>query len=222
MISACKVCGTPTPTQRQKYCEEHSSPLSVKQKERDLKRKQEGKCRRCSEPLAETSKAFCAKHLEINREMQRNRAKIQKEKGKCKYCNNSLSPSSTVFCETHRIETNKRSLEYERAKRAKKMCADCGKTAAIERRSRCSGCQEAFEKLKLTRCQKRGCSEPLAEGLKYYCRTHADEANKKLWERRMRLKNSNKCYFCQSALTPDEIGKNSLCTRCRNARKKRS
>jgi hypothetical protein len=198
---------------------EHQSSLAVRQRERDKKRLEMGLCRRCSEPLAENSKAFCENHLEMNRKQQKERSEKQKAQGMCKYCTEPLSPHSSVFCEEHRLQTNKRSLSYERAKRAEQMCVDCGERTSLPRKPRCGVCEPKYQALKKTLCQRKGCDKPLGEGLKHYCREHADEANQKLASRRTRLQKENKCYFCQTPLEGAEIGKNSLCAVCRDKSK---
>lgn len=213
----CRTCEVEIPDGRSKYCNEHRNERAIKQQEKEQSNISSGKCKVCSTELSKNSAVFCDTHLVANRERGVKDRERRKKLGICRSCNNELSPKSKTWCEEHRLQQNEISRNLSRKARENEMCIDCDSVPRLPRKRRCSNCQLAYDVIKASTCRRVGCEEPTE--IKHFCRTHADEENEKLRQRRENLQKQNKCIFCFKEMKPDNTSKYVLCLECRNKQK---
>lgn len=209
----CKTCGANIPAGRKKYCDKHPNERVMKQQVKEMNHISQGICKSCTEPISENSTVFCDGHLVANRERGVKDREKRKEAGICRSCSEPLSPKSQTWCETHRLQQNELSLTLSRSKREQEPCIDCGNTPRVSRKRRCTKCQNAYEVNKSNTCRRVGCEKPTE--VKHFCRTHADEENEKLRQRRERLKEAKKCIFCFNDMNEKVDFGYVLCHGCR-------
>lgn len=209
----CKTCGKEIPTGRKKYCDEHPNERVQKQQEKELKHIESGICKSCTKSISKNSSVFCEEHLKANRERGVKDRERRREAGICRSCSEPLSDKSRTWCETHRLQQNELSLNLSRSKRESEPCMDCGNIPRVARKRRCAPCQELYAIAKAGTCRRVGCESPTE--VKHFCRTHADEENEKLRERRQQLHESNRCIFCFKKMTTAADSGYVLCHSCR-------
>jgi len=213
----CRACGAEIPAGRQKYCDAHPSAKALTQKEKTEKRAESGICKSCSNPISPDSTVFCEEHLIANRERGVKDRQRRKELGLCRSCNEPIAANSNTWCEFHHEKQNALSRELSKKARESELCEDCHTEPRALRKRRCEGCQAAYDEYRKTVCRRIGCEEKLTDGLKYFCREHADEENEKLRQRRQRLKTERKCIFCFNKI--QENDSHILCADCREKQK---
>ncbi len=173
-------------------------------------------CKHCSNSISENSTVFCETHLIKNRERGLKDRKRRKEAGLCRSCNEPISPNSKTWCTTHHEKQNVLSREHSEKTRATELCEDCLKEPRMLRKRKCVKCQEKFLAAKKVVCRRVGCEDLIDPTLKHFCRSHGDEENEKLKQRRLRLKAEKKCIFCFNKIEEDS---HILCVDCRNKQK---